>query len=109
MEFTHRKLPAEAYKELRICKVATMAPFALMLAPVYVFMKLNKKFVSVKAPLDFFTPEELERLAPSVILFVPKFVDAVLPFRDAAHQVRALISLKPEEAQGKEPYPKVKL
>jgi len=62
MDFRQRKLPKEAAINLRISPIASVKPYALMIAPVYVFMRVNEKFVSVKAPLDFFTPEELERL-----------------------------------------------
>ncbi len=96
MEFSQRKLPKEAAPNLRLCPIHTVQPFALMLAPVYVYMKINEKFVAVKAPLDFFTPEELERLKPFESVFLPEFVDSALPFKKAARQVLALLSWKPE-------------
>lgn len=96
MEFHPRKLPPEAALNLRICPIHTVRPFALMLAPVYVFMKLNGKFVSVKAPLDFFTPEELERLKPFESFFLPEFVDVALPFREAARSVLSLLTWQPK-------------
>src|SRR4051794_31443428 len=95
MNFSHRKLPPAAAEKLRICPIRTIEPFALMLAPVYVFMRRNEKFVSVKAPLDFFTPEELEKLRPFQSFFMTEFVDTALPFRQAARRVRAVLSWDP--------------
>jgi hypothetical protein len=91
MEFSQRKLPKEAAPNLRICPIQSVRAFALMLAPVYVYMEKNEKFVAVKAPLDFFTPEELERLKPFQKFFLPEFVDHALPYREAGRSVRALL------------------
>ena len=48
-----KKLQLESVDKLIQCPVHTIEPFALMLAPAYILMKLNQKLVSVKAPLDF--------------------------------------------------------
>jgi hypothetical protein len=98
MDFRQRKLPKEAAINLRISPIASVKPYALMIAPVYVFMRLNEKFVSVKAPLDFFTPEELERLQPFESFFLPEFVDAALPFRQVARNVKRLVGWQPKLA-----------
>ena len=99
MNFSARKLPATAAEELRICPITTVAPFALMLAPVYVFMRINAKFVSIKAPLDFFTPEEIEKLKPFESFFLPEFVEATVPFRDAGRRIRAILNWVPSDPQ----------
>src|SRR5689334_8605019 len=104
MNFRPRKLPKEAAMNLRISPIVSVKPYSLMLAPVYVFMRLNEKFVSVKGPLDFFTPEELERLQPFESFFLPEFVDTALPFRQVARNVRALLSWQPT-AQGADQLP----
>jgi hypothetical protein len=96
MDFSKRKLPKEAAESMRICPIDTVKPYAMMLAPVYAYMKLNEKFVSVKAPLDFFTPGELDKLRTFEAFHLPAFVDTVLPFRSAARSVRALLSWSPE-------------
>ncbi|MGK5082626.1 hypothetical protein WDW37_04910 [Bdellovibrionota bacterium FG-1] len=95
MDFTRRKLPKEAALNLRICPVASVQPYALMLAPVYVFMRVNEKFVSIKGPLDFFTPEELDRFKSFESFFLPACVDTALPFRDTARQMRMLLNWTP--------------
>jgi hypothetical protein len=61
MEFSRKKLGQEAIRELRVCSIASVQPYALMLSPVYAYLPQNAKFVAIKAPLDFFTPEELAR------------------------------------------------
>jgi hypothetical protein len=104
MDFRLRKLPKEAAINLRICPIASVKPYALMLAPVYVYMKANEKFVSVKAPLDFFTPADLDRLKTFESFFMPDFVDSALPFRQTARSVRSLISWVPV-ADGKSQLP----
>ncbi|MCM2322573.1 MAG: hypothetical protein NDJ90_04865 [Oligoflexia bacterium] len=96
MDFSRRKLPKEAAQTLRACPLHTVKPYAPMLAPAYVYMPRNEKFVSVKAPLDFFTPEELERLKSFESLYLPDFVDSVLPFRSAARGVLTLLQWRPD-------------
>jgi hypothetical protein len=96
MDFTRRKLPKEAATQLRKNPIASVKPYALMLAPVYVFMRINEKFVSVKAPLDFFTPQEIDRLKSFESFFLPEFVDIALPFREVARSVRGLITWAPQ-------------
>jgi hypothetical protein len=96
MDFRPRKLPKEAAINLRISPITSVKPYALMIAPVYVFMRINEKFVSVKGPLDFFTPEELERLKSFESFFLPEFVDAALPFRQVARDVKRLVGWEPK-------------
>jgi hypothetical protein len=91
MLFEAKKLEMESAEDLFQCRVSTVKPFALMMGPVYVFMKRNQKFVSVKAPLDFFTPEELSSLARYEEFFLPKSVSEVTPFQTAARVTRELI------------------
>jgi hypothetical protein len=77
-----------------MCSVGTVKPYALMIAPIYVFMRKNDKFVSVKAPMDFFTEQELERLKSFQMLFVPEFVDRVLPYRQIARRLKRVMNLR---------------
>jgi hypothetical protein len=110
MNFTQRKLPREAAEKLRICPIHTVSPYALMLGPVYVFMKLNEKFVAVKGPMDFFTPEELQKLAPMESFFFTEFVDHSLNFRQTARACRALMVWNPQPSiaqVGESSYPEV--
>lgn len=96
MDFRPRKLPKEAAINLRISPIASVKPYAMMIAPVYVFMRVNEKFVSIKGPLDFFTPEDLERLKSFESFFLPEFVDAALPFRQVARNVKRLLGWEPK-------------
>lgn len=98
MDFKQRKLPKEAVEQLRICPIRTVQPYALMMAPAYVYMKLNEKFVMVKGALDFFTEEELERLKVFDSIFFPQEVEMAIRFRNVASEVRELLSWDPEKA-----------
>lgn len=97
MQFTRVKLPVTAAASLRNCPIRSVSPFALMISPVYVYMRRNKKFVAVKAPLDFFTPEELKRMLPFESFFLPQFVDSALIFRETARHVKTLIQWSPDK------------
>jgi hypothetical protein len=102
MDASLKKLPPEAEKNLRTCPISTVSPYVLMLAPVYVFMKLNEKYVAVKAALDFFTPGELERLKPFETFFIPDSIDRTLPYRDAGRRVRGLLTYVPPAPPGQD-------
>jgi|GEM_PF-974557 len=94
LEFTARKLPKEAAENMRSCSIHSVQPYALMLAPTYVFLRANQKFVAIKEPLDFFTPDELKKVALMASFFFPEFVDQALPFRDRAKTVRSILQWK---------------
>lgn len=91
LEFTNRKLPRQSLEKMSRCAISSVKPHTLMSSPVYVYLKANEKFVAVKGPLDFFTPEELERLAPYQAFYLPEFFEDSAPYRDAAKKVRALL------------------
>lgn len=93
MDFNRKKLPREAAEKLRARPIHQIQPYVLMPAPVYAFLNLNEKFVSVKAPLDFFIPDELEQLASLHQLYFPEFVDSLEPFKSAGRNVRKLLNL----------------
>ncbi|MBC7690823.1 MAG: hypothetical protein H7222_03575 [Methylotenera sp.] len=69
--------------------------YVLMPVPVYMFMKHNQKFVAVKEPLDFFVPEELEKLRPVESLFFSDFLDVIEPFEQSARRIRMLLATPP--------------
>ncbi len=96
MYFNKRKFDLSEAPFLRECAIETLSPFAPMLAPAYVFMRKNKKFISVKAPLDFFTEDELEKLKPYGSLYFSPFVDSSLLFRDVARKIKALLLWQPQ-------------
>jgi hypothetical protein len=62
-------------------------------------MPRNGKYVSIKGPLDFFTPEELTKFRGLGSLFFLDFVDRVLPYRDAGVRVRAILNWQPSMRQ----------
>lgn len=94
MLFDDKKLSSESIEDLIQCPVHTVEPYSLMLAPVYVLMKLNHKLVSVKAPLDFFLPEEIERLKRYETFYIPKFVKSSVRFQTAARVIKNIFSAK---------------
>lgn len=91
MLFEAKKLEVESADELLQCPISTVRPYALMLAPIYVFMKRNEKFVSVKGPLDFFTPEELAAFASYGSFHLPKTVAELTAFQTSAKLVREML------------------
>jgi hypothetical protein len=103
MEFRLRKLPVGAASTLRSCPVSSVRPYVAMPAPVYVYFPRNEKFVAVKAPLDFFTPEELGKWGSLEMFFLPETVDRTLVFREAAVQVRSILAWKPSGADESTP------
>jgi hypothetical protein len=98
VEFSRKKLPKEAGANMRASPISGVQPFVAMPAPVYVFLRANEKFVAVKGPLDFFTPEELRKLLPMESFFLPDFIDHVATFRNAGKKARALLLLEQELA-----------
>ena len=92
MNFSQKKLTQESLSRLYRVKVETIKPFALMLAPVYLFLRANEKFISVKAPLDFFTSEDLARLKSYDYFYLPECTSVLMPFREAALRVRRLLT-----------------
>ncbi len=110
MEFTQRKLPRSEAASLRRSSLDSIKPYALLLAPMYVFLRKNSKFLAVKGPLDFFSPQELEKLKQYETFYVPQFISTVLPFRDAAKSARLTLSWRPQIRAGEEgSYPEVPL
>jgi len=102
MLFDERKLSTESIDDLIQCPVHTIEPYSLMLAPVYVLMRLNHKLVSVKAPLDFFLPDELERLKRYEMFYIPKFVQLSVQFQTAARVMKNVLH---SEIAGLKPAP----
>lgn len=92
MRFNLKKLPIETVDSLRQITLESVEPFRPLPAPVYLLMSKNQKFVSIKGPLDFFTPRDLDRLKSVETLYFGEFLDRVQPFRDAARKTRSILS-----------------
>lgn len=112
MNFRSHKLPKNAAMELKRCPIDSLSPYVLVASPIYLFMRKNEKFLVIKSPLDFFTEAELQKLKPFHSFYVPKFIDSVIPFIEAAKSVRILLTWEPQlkhnESQSKK-YPEVAL
>ena len=94
MDFSHKKLPKEVVSTLRRVPVGVFAPHAILLTPLYVFLPKNQKFVAIKAPLQFFSPEELEKFNVVDNFYVPEFIDLIAPFQNAGEAVRELLKIR---------------
>jgi hypothetical protein len=90
------KLPMDMLEKMRVCPISSVRTQALMMAPVYVHMKLNGRLVCVKRPFDFFNEDELKRLAPFQTFYFPPEVDEALRFRRVAHQVHEVLNWTPD-------------
>ena len=97
MLFEEKKLTSESIDELLHCPIHSVEPYALMLAPVYVLMKLNEKLVSVKAPLDFFTEDELSKLTRYDTFYLPQFARFSARFQTAARLSRSILTSMEKE------------
>ncbi|MGZ3696701.1 MAG: hypothetical protein ACXWP5_01295, partial [Bdellovibrionota bacterium] len=115
MDYTHKKLPKEAVNDLWRFPTSTLKPYRLTVAPVYLYLIKNQKFISIRGPLDFFTEADLEKVRAFDHYYLPKFVDHTEPFRNAGSSVRRILSWKPDPAgfaadEGdRESFPAVKL
>ncbi len=104
MLFSRKKVPGGEAGSMRICPIDTVRAFYPMPAPTYLLLRGNDKFISVKAPLDFFTPDELERFKPFGAFFFPEFVERVIPFRRGTAALRTLLASTSSVDEGPAPY-----
>jgi hypothetical protein len=98
MNFKDRTLELSQIQNLYPCRIETMSPHTLMIAPVYVLMRRNEKLVCVKAPLDFFLPEELEALRRHEVVYFPVAIKEVGRFQTAARLHRSFLEPRSGEA-----------
>lgn len=95
MIFRNPTLEQNAVDELVRCPVHSIEPYTLMVAPTYVLLKKNEKLISVKAPLDFFTPEELKKLELYEYFYFSKFIQEFSPYQTSGKIVKGLLSIDP--------------
>jgi hypothetical protein len=62
MIFTYKKLPLEKVADLIPFQLTPSEDYKILGSPVYLLLQKNGKIVSLKEPLDFFTPEEREKI-----------------------------------------------
>jgi hypothetical protein len=63
------------------------------MAPIYVYLPKNGKFVAVKTPLQYFTPQDIQKLKAYESFYLPGFIDQLAPFQKAGEAVRALLEM----------------
>lgn len=96
MYFSVRKIIADSVTQLVERPIHSIKPFSLMYAPVYLYLKKNQKYVSIKAPLDFFAPDELSKLSSHESVFILPFIESLKPFQEEAERLRKLITFNNE-------------
>lgn len=94
MEFEAKKLPQSCADRLVKLEFSWLAPYVPVLAPAYVYLKLNEKFLAVKGPLDFFSPEELERYQTYELVYFHPEIEKLERFRQAGRTLLRVFSLE---------------
>lgn len=100
MRFSDRKLPRDSAAELLRVPLDEVRAWELLVAPAYVFLPKNEKFVAVKGPLDFFSDQELLKYRAFEQIFFPKFFDETTLFRDAGRATHRLLTWRASVDQG---------
>lgn len=94
MNFSKKKLPKDTIGSLRRVPTDCCMPYDILLAPIYVYLQMNQKFVAIKAPLQFFSPAELEKYKPYKNFYLPEFIEQIVPFQRAGESVRNLLYMQ---------------
>lgn len=106
MKFSRKKLPKDAIQTLRRVPVELYEAHRNLLTPVYVFLPKNQKFVALKAPLQHFSPSELEKFKSYDNFYVPEFIEQITPFQRAGELMHSFLAVyhkqEVETNQGKE-------
>jgi hypothetical protein len=106
MRFREPKLNISAISSLERFAAKAIVPYTLMPAPVYVLLQQNQKLVAVKSPLDFFSAKDFERLHAITVFYMPRTVDATLPFTQAGQKIKMLLEWTPTKRSGESKFAK---
>jgi hypothetical protein len=66
---------------------------------------LNGKLVALKGPLDFFVPQDFERLRHVENCFLPPLVEKLTPIKTAARVIRGLLTINTQDSNTFPPAP----
>lgn len=91
MDFSVRKFPIRDTERLVKVPVRDLEPYSLLRGPAYVLMRRNERYLAVRGPLDFFTPEDLERLQSSNVIYFTSFVELADPYEQAGRAIRRIL------------------
>ena len=94
MKFSRKKLPKDAIQVLRRVPIELYEAHRILLTPVYVFLPKNQKFVALKAHLQHFSAEELEKFKPHENFYVPAFIEQIAPFQRVGESVRNFLAVQ---------------
>lgn len=91
MDFSLKKFGIRDTERLVKVPVQNIKPYTLIRGPAYVLMRRNERYLAVRGPLDFFTPEDVERLANFSVIYFTQFVETVQPFEQAGRTLRRIL------------------
>ncbi len=92
MDFKDKNIPYEIGKKLKRVSFKTVQPYSINFVPAYVLIKKKKELIAVKGVLDFFSPEDLERLRGYDFLYLSRFISSIEFAKDAAVSLQSLLS-----------------
>lgn len=105
MDFSVRKFPREAASDLIQIPWKAVCAYQPVFTPIYVFLPKNEKFVSVKAPFDFFTTEDFEKLKSFETLYSTPFVNTIQPYIQEARRARRILEFQRDSGSDVAPAP----
>jgi hypothetical protein len=111
MDFPDKKPTKEMLNQLYRVQIDTIRPYSIMIAPAYLYIAADEKFIPVKSKYDFFMANELERMKYYKYFFYDDSITASLPFRDAGRRARKILATLYERVlrHDQTPYPESNL
>jgi hypothetical protein len=100
MRIRETRLPLSQVASLQELSIQSVESFRPLMVPVYLLLEKNQKLISIKAPFDFFTPEEFNKFGNHNKLYLSPFVEDVTPFVEAAFEIRQALEWSETGATG---------
>lgn len=91
MAIGRTKIDAESGFGLVPVAADSIQPYELSPGPLYVYLKLNSKYVAIKGPLDFFTPQELDRLKSFETVYYLPLIESVPLIKENSKRTAELL------------------
>jgi len=92
MRFRNIKFTPEEGRGLIKKSFSEIEPNRILFAPVYLYLRSNQKFVSIKEPLDFFTEADIEKLKTYENIYVHSFEKKLVPFQRAGKDLNQYLT-----------------
>lgn len=93
MVLSHQKLNKEAIDHLRKVSTKLFSARVLLYSSVYVYLERNEKFISIKAPFQFFTEAELEKYSRFKNFYLPNEVIELDHVRQRGATIRNALAM----------------